>query len=68
MFEKPVLTGRAARWLLLLSEFDITYVTKNPLREGRFQKPSFFDLPKFGFGRDSIEFELVDVVERIHVE
>jgi len=27
LFEKPALTGRTARWLLLLSEFDITYVT-----------------------------------------
>jgi hypothetical protein len=28
LFEKPALTGRTARWQLLLSEFDITYVTK----------------------------------------
>ncbi|XP_077215694.1 uncharacterized protein LOC143850321 [Tasmannia lanceolata] len=28
LFEKPALTGRTARWLLLLSEFDITYVTQ----------------------------------------
>lgn len=28
LFEKAALTGRTARWLLLLSEFDITYVTQ----------------------------------------
>lgn len=25
LFEKPALSGRTARWQLLLSEFDITY-------------------------------------------
>ena len=27
IFEKPTLTGRIARWQVLLSEFDIVYVT-----------------------------------------
>ncbi|XP_043702827.1 uncharacterized protein LOC122652990 [Telopea speciosissima] len=34
LFEKPTLTRRMARWLLLLSEFDITYVNKK-LVKGR---------------------------------
>lgn len=32
LFEKPALTGRTARWLLLLSEFDITYVTQKSIK------------------------------------
>ena len=28
IFEKPALTGRIARWKVLLSEFDIVYVTQ----------------------------------------
>ncbi|XP_077232198.1 uncharacterized protein LOC143867378 [Tasmannia lanceolata] len=32
LFEKPALTGRIARWLLLLSEFDITYVTQKSIK------------------------------------
>lgn len=31
LFEKPVLSGRTARWQLLLSEFDITYVTQKSI-------------------------------------
>ena len=30
-FEKPALTERIARWQVLLSEFDIVYVTQRPL-------------------------------------
>lgn len=30
LFEKPALTGRTARWQMLLSEFDIVYVTQKP--------------------------------------
>lgn len=32
MFEKAALTGKTARWLLLLSEFDITYVTQKSIK------------------------------------
>ncbi|XP_077242530.1 uncharacterized protein LOC143883049 [Tasmannia lanceolata] len=32
LFEKPALTGRTTRWLLLLSEFDITYVTQKSIK------------------------------------
>lgn len=32
LFEKPALTGRTARWLLLLSEFDIKYVTQKAIK------------------------------------
>lgn len=32
LFEKPALSGRTARWQLLLSEFDITYVTQKSIK------------------------------------
>ena len=32
LFEKPALTGRIAKWQLLLSEFDITYVTQKAIK------------------------------------
>ncbi|XP_077221706.1 uncharacterized protein LOC143855474 [Tasmannia lanceolata] len=57
LFEKPALTGRTARWLLLLSKFDITYVTQksvkgqviaeqladSPVEENTFLKAEFTD-------------------------
>jgi len=33
IFEKPALTGRIARWQVLLSEFDIVYVTQKEVKE-----------------------------------
>ena len=32
LFEKPALTGRLALWLLLLSEFDLKYVTRKSVK------------------------------------
>ena len=32
IFEKPALTGRIARWQVLLSEFDIVYVTQKVIK------------------------------------
>ena len=32
IFEKPALTGRIARWHVLLSEFDIFYVTQKAIK------------------------------------
>jgi len=32
IFEKPALTGRIARWQVLLSEFDIVYVTEKAIK------------------------------------
>ena len=32
LFEKQTLTGRLARWLLLLSEFDLKYVTRKSVK------------------------------------
>ncbi|XP_058068469.1 uncharacterized protein LOC131217549 [Magnolia sinica] len=32
LFEKPAQTGRIAKWQLLLSEFDITYVTQKAIK------------------------------------
>ena len=31
-FEKPALMGRLARWLLLLSEFNLKYVTRKSVK------------------------------------
>ena len=32
IFEKPALTGRIARWKVLLSEFDIVYVAPKAIK------------------------------------
>jgi len=32
IFEKPALTGRIARWQVLLTEFDIVYVTQKAIK------------------------------------
>jgi ribonuclease HI len=32
LFEKPALTGKLSRWLILLAEFDLTYVAKNTIK------------------------------------
>ena len=32
LFDRPVLTGRLMRWLVLLTEFDIQYVTQKPIK------------------------------------
>ena len=32
IFEKPALTGRLARWQMLLSEYDIVYVTQKAVK------------------------------------
>ncbi|XP_073224697.1 uncharacterized protein [Cicer arietinum] len=32
IFEKPALTGRIARWQVMLSEYDITYVTQKAIK------------------------------------
>jgi len=32
IFEKPALTGQIARWQVLLSEFDIVYVTQKEIK------------------------------------
>ncbi|XP_050895503.1 uncharacterized protein LOC127102134 [Lathyrus oleraceus] len=32
IFEKPAVTGRIARWQMLLTEYDIQYVTQKPIK------------------------------------
>ena len=32
LFDKPVLTGKLMRWLVLLREFDIQYVTQKSVK------------------------------------
>ncbi|XP_050875898.1 uncharacterized protein LOC127079556 [Lathyrus oleraceus] len=33
IFEKPVVTGRIARWKMLITEYDIQYVTQKAIKE-----------------------------------
>ncbi|XP_077228548.1 uncharacterized protein LOC143861512 [Tasmannia lanceolata] len=44
LFEKPALTGRTTRWLLLLSKFDITYVTQKSVK-GRAVAEQLVEIP-----------------------
>ena len=37
LFDRPVLTGRLMRWLFLLTEFDIQYVTQKSVKEALLQ-------------------------------
>ena len=32
LFEKPALSGRLSRWLILLAEFDLKYVVRKPIK------------------------------------
>ncbi|RVW62163.1 hypothetical protein CK203_062581 [Vitis vinifera] len=50
LFDKPVLIGRLMRWLVLLTEFDIQYVTQKSMKEWRL----YFDgtTNQSGFGID----------------
>ena len=34
LMEKPVQDGKTAKWVLLLSEFDIKYVTQKSIKDG----------------------------------
>ncbi|XP_077221634.1 uncharacterized protein LOC143855402 [Tasmannia lanceolata] len=49
LFEKPALTERTSRWLLLLSECDITYVTQKSIK-GRIIAEQLVDAPGQGVG------------------
>ena len=33
LFEKPALSGRLSRWLILLAEFDLKYVVRKTIKE-----------------------------------
>ena len=33
LFEKPTLSGRLSRWLILLAEFDLKYVVRKTIKE-----------------------------------
>ena len=35
LFDRPALTGRLMRWLVLLTEFDIQYVSQKSIKIGR---------------------------------
>ena len=46
LFDRPVLTGRLMRWLVLLIEFDIQYVTQKSVK-GSIVKDHLASLPVF---------------------
>ena len=55
LFEKPVLTGRLARWLLLLSKFDLKYMTRKSVK-GRAVAKFLADQPVEGEEADEYLF------------
>ena len=57
LFEKPALTGRLARWLLLLSEFDLKYMTLKSLK-GRVVAEFLADHPVEG--NEAVEYLFPD--------
>ncbi|KAH7834736.1 hypothetical protein Vadar_019075 [Vaccinium darrowii] len=57
LFEKPALTGKLARWLLMLAEFDIKYVTRKSVK-GKAVAEFLADHPVEG--PDDVEFEFPD--------
>ena len=64
LFEKPALTGRLARWLLLLSKFDLKYVTRKSVK-GRVVAEFLADHPVEGDG--AVEYLFPDEAI-LHVE
>ena len=59
VFEKPLLSGRVARWQVLLSEFDILYVSQKAIkgsaiadflaeRADEEYEPMSFEFPEIG--------------------
>lgn len=57
LFEKPALIGKIARWLLLLSEFEIKFVTRKSVK-GRAVAEFLLDHPVEG--PEDFEFEFPD--------
>src|ERR1700728_2045519 len=57
LFEKPALTGKLARWLLLLADLDIKYVTRKSVK-GRAVAEFLADHPVEG--PEDVEFEFPD--------
>lgn len=63
LFENPALTGRMARWLIVLSEFDLKYVTRKSIK-GRAvyynKKVYFAEFPTEAHGAVELDFDLPD--------
>ena len=57
LFEKPALTGRMARWLLMLAEFELKYFTQKSVK-GRAVAEFLANCPVEG--REDAEFEFPD--------
>ena len=57
LFEKPALVGRMARWLLLLAEFELKFVTRKSVK-GRAVIEFLADFPVQG--AEDLEFEFPD--------
>ena len=61
IFEKPALTGRIARWQVMLSEFDITYVTRKAIK-GSVLADFLANQPIEGYGSMQCEFPDEDIM------
>ena len=57
LFEKPVLVGRMARWLLLLAEFELKFITRKSLK-GRAVAEFLANFPVQG--AEDQEFKFLD--------
>ena len=57
LFEKPALVGRMARWLLLLTEFELKFITRKSVK-GRAVAEFLANFPIQG--AEDLEFEFPD--------
>ena len=61
IFEKPVLTGRLARWQMLLFEYDIQYVTQKAIK-GSILADHLAHQPLEDYQSMKIEFQDEDIM------
>ena len=61
LFEKPALSGKLARWQLLLSEFDIIYITQKSIK-GRAIADHLAAHPLPSNGIEEMEFPDEDIL------
>ncbi|XP_050888694.1 uncharacterized protein LOC127093831 [Lathyrus oleraceus] len=61
LFEKPVVTGRIARWQMLLTEYDIQYVTQKAIK-GSIMSDYLAHLPVEGYQSLKFDFPDEDIV------
>ena len=67
LFEKPALVGKVARWLLLLAEFELKFITRKSVK-GRAVAEFLADFPIQGAEDQEFEFpdeELMEAKEEV---